>query len=259
MVMKQVGEQLFATFLKNSKIDYRYEPSHAAKSRRPDFVVSWGDIECFFDVKDRESSAGLTITPEELQKQGVGFLLPERDPYPWIRKKIEKGRKKFGEFKGSPCALVLYAASGFASDLNSSDFMLGAMYGDVAIRTGSETGPDELVFVDNGKMFRPKSRTAQNTTISALITLRIVDVGYARRRKLRRSSLATTNWMLPQEIPAALFEQQLGVIVWENIYAVAPLPADMFVGPFDERWGMMDNRIRRTYVGAGLSEIYDEA
>lgn len=255
--MEQRGEQLFASFLDRSGVPYVYEPQHAHKSRRPDFVVNWRGTECLFEVKDREMPVGRTVTPEDLERLDIRSLVPERiPPYRWIRNKIEKGRVKFSEFKGSSCALVLYAASGFTSDLTSSHFALGAMYGDVAIQVGRGSTNDELVFLGNGKMTTSSSGARLNTTISALITLRTVDIGAARRRRLRRLGTDPIDWTRPDEIPAHLMEEQLGVIVWENVFAATPLPRDLFIGAFDERWSRSGDSICRTYVGRGLAEYY---
>jgi hypothetical protein len=256
--VNQRGEELFASFLDQSEIPYTYEPLCHGRSRRPDFLVPWRDTECFFEVKDRQIESGRTFTLEDFATLSMDSLIPEREPpYRWIRNKIEKVRTQLSEFKGSPCALVLYPASGFSSDFDSPDFMLGAMYGDVAIQMRSESTPDTLVFLDGGKMLMPGSRTQQNTTISALITLRSVDVGAARRRQLRRLGVNPLDLTLVSTAPSYLLEERLGVIVWENVFAAKPLPADLFVGPFDERWGLVGNSIQRVHFGSGLAEVFD--
>jgi hypothetical protein len=133
--MRTRGEEVFAAYLAANDIPFKYEPDHVGKRKKPDFVVNWDGALCLFDTKDRENAdafdslaAGVAID-DKLRVSGGAAISPSQ----WIRRKIEKGRVKFREFKGNPCALVLFPASGWASDLSEPDFVLAAMYGDVKI------------------------------------------------------------------------------------------------------------------------------
>jgi hypothetical protein len=86
------------------------------------------------------------------------------NPYPRIREKIEEGRKKFKEFKGYPCSLVLKNNGNAFVHLETPDIMLGSMYGDAGFRVPVWVGngrmpserPDlERAFLGGGKMIRP--------------------------------------------------------------------------------------------------------
>ncbi len=158
--------------------------------KRPDFTIRWGGVDCFFDVKDREGSDD--NSPVEYPSAAEAEEEPPvcrgvDPPYRWIREQVEQGRRKFKEFKGSPCSIVMFSANGWGHDLLENDFVLGAMYGDYGLvvpldhTTGRfDATKAESRYLDGGKMIRPGWRAPQNTTLSALITLRSVDVGRAR-------------------------------------------------------------------------------
>jgi hypothetical protein len=111
-----------------------------------------------------------------------------------------------------------------------------------------------------GKMIRPKHN--QNTTISALITLRHTAVG---RRRLRKIWDEFPNLNVNEAIQAAIErfpnfdvgEKRLGVIVWENAVARIRLSRDLFTGPYDLRWGAEGDNQRIVFCGKKLSELED--
>ena len=49
------------------------------------------------------------------------------------------------------------------------------------------------------------------------------------------------------------------MIVWDNAYAEIPLPLDIFLGPYDERWSVVDNEPRLTFRGAGIVAVEPDA
>src|SRR6266705_4524963 len=165
---RSIGERLFEEYLISQGFThFEFEKVFEARSRKPDYTL-YIDREYLFDVKEFEYQA----TPLW------------SDPYERIRGKIEEGRKKFKEFKNWPCCLVLRNDSGSLVELEDPDTMLGAMYGDRGIRMAFDPeagsvvpGSTEEAFLDHGKTIRPHGSTAQNTTLSALITLRFVPIG----------------------------------------------------------------------------------
>jgi hypothetical protein len=200
------------------------------------------------------------------------------NPYPRIREKIEEGRKKFKEFKGYPCSLVLKNNGNAFVHLETPDIMLGSMYGDAGFRVPVWVGngrmpserPDlERAFLGGGKMIRPTRH--QNTTISAIITLRHVGVGSRRIDKvwqeLKRASevFGADDFLAAYEEVCALAtqrypnfdpeEKRLCVIVWENAVARIPLSRELFTGPYDERWGCEDGRQLIVFRGEKLAEL----
>jgi hypothetical protein len=253
--METRGEIAFARFLTERSISFEYEPSLTNCPKRPDFRIAWQGANCFFEVKDRENVDDDVLFPNirELPDRGLPEVPP---PYDWIRGKIRKARSKFGSLKGSPCALVLFPATGFSSDLEEPDFVVGSMYGDAAMRVGRDASHG-IVCLKNGKMFEPGTRLPHNRTISALITLRMLDLAGARRRLVRRGETVVPR---ADSLRALGFEwsdePQMGVIVWENVFATTALPADLFRGPLDERWGGNQQRVRCTHLGAAVAECH---
>jgi hypothetical protein len=160
------GELLFQEYLHAMRYPFEFEKQFPGKSKRPDYTVTTNGVH-LFDVKD--------FSPY----MPLGFAA--YDPYPRIREKIEEGREKFKQFKEFPCSLVLYNKGNVFVHLESVDIMLGSMYGDsgftfpVDTKLGRAAGPLKRAFLGRGKMVRP-NRT-QNTTISAVITLRHVAIG----------------------------------------------------------------------------------
>jgi hypothetical protein len=90
---------------------------------------------------------------------------------------------KFQEYETYPCAFVLYNNNAALVDVTKPELVLGAMYGNVGIvipfnvETAEPTGHEYQAFLEGGKMIRPHWKEAANTRISALITLRFVEVG----------------------------------------------------------------------------------
>jgi len=186
------------------------------------------------------------------------------DPYPLVREKINEGRKKFKQFKEFSCSLVLKNNSNAFVHLESVDIMLGAMYGDSGFtylhNSNGEIAawPLKRTFLGRGKMVRNKR--LQNTTISALITLRHVPVGMWKFRATDRAypglSLGETLAAAAERFPNFdVGEKQLGVIVWENAGARIPLLRELFNGPYDERWGYEDGHQSIVYRGTKLAEL----
>lgn len=251
---RSAGETLFEQYLNSQGLaEWEFEKEHPGKSRRPDYTV-WVDREYLFDVKE--------FQPQILQSD-VGCY----EPYGDIRSKIEEGRRKFREYKDWPCALVLYN-DGNAPLVHLRDpyIMFGAMLGDIGVAmpynpdTGSANrDAARSAFLRGGKMIRPRTTDPQNTTISALITLRHVGVGQARleahmREMEKRRSVTGEDW-LTLKLDFDQTERQLGVIIWENPFARIPLSRDIFCGSYDERYGAEGDYLTRVFVGQGISKL----
>ena len=254
------GELLFETYLRLQGITkYEFEKTHQHKRSKPDYSVQI-DQEYLFEVKDFERKDIL---------DGGAY-----DPYRRIRQKIESARKKFREYKDSPCCLVLYNNNASLVHLEAPDLMLGAMYGNYGITT--EFNPDRGYFdpatmrwgfLEGGKMVRPKTSEPQNTTISAIITLRYVEVGQRKlgvflERATRKNPDITPVEAFKQTVSPDIdfdkHEKQLGVIVWENAWAGVPFPRSIFCGSYDERFGPREDRkMERVFVGPEIALLED--
>jgi hypothetical protein len=130
------------------------------------------DREYLLEVKDFEP----TDVPE------VGAY----DGYARMRSKIDSAAKKFREYEGEPCALVLYNNDARLVDITTPTIVLSSMYGNAGVvipfdpYTGEAVGKEYQAFLGGGKMIRPHWKKPENTRISALISLRYVDVGAMR-------------------------------------------------------------------------------
>ncbi len=244
------GELLFQNYLDAMHYPYEFEKEFPGKSKRPDYAVTRPDGLFLFDVKDFEPYMPL----------GFGAY----DPYPRIREKIQEGREKFKEFKEYPCSLVLKNNGNAFVHLESVDIVLGSMYGDsgftfpVDTTLGRAAGPMKRAFLGRGKMIRPTHY--QNTTISALVTLRHVGVGMRQYRTMvKKYPHLSVEETLAAEAEAFpnfdIGEKQLGVIVWENAVARIPLSRELFTGPYDERWGYDDGHQSVVFRGEKLADL----
>ena len=256
---KTLGEETFERYLDASGIGYEFEKLPAGKTRPPDYTIQH-NREYLLEVKD--------FDPTDIPAGGA------YDGYARIRAKIDSARRKFKEYEGWPCGLVLYNNNAPLVELTNPDFILGAMYGDAGIvipfntKTGKAVGEGEPAFLGRGKMIRPHWKEPENTRISALITLRYVYVGYQRLRKVM-SELKTSETGRVERAVDVLRqlestkldfdreEQHLGVIVWENAFASIPFPRDLFRGDYDEIYGVVDGRQPRVFAGAGIT-AYEE-
>lgn len=116
-------------------------------------------------------------------------------------------------------------------------------------------------FLGGGKMIRPTHH--QNTTISALITLRHVGLGIRQYRMMVKKY---PNLGMEETLATAakefsnfdIGEKQLGVIVWENAVARIPLSRELFIGPYDERWGYEDGYQSIVFRGEKLADLSED-
>ena len=200
---KLISESLFERYLVSQGMTcFDYEKMWDGVLTRPDYTLYHNGDTHVFDVKQFEDKRFVAPT--------AGLFAVDR--YCRIREKINNARRQFKHqlFKDKRCCLVLYTLDPFVR-LHEPSIVLGAMY---------VPNSTKQAFLENGKMFRDKKRNPQNQTISALITLRMVEKA-----------------------------RQIGVIVWENYLATKPFPRDIFCGPYDQRWGRDGDLIKRVFVG----------
>jgi hypothetical protein len=254
--MKTVGEKTFEHYLDARGIKHEFERLMPGKKRPPDYTI-FRDREYLLEVKDFEA----TDVPE------AGAY----DAYARIRSKIDSARKKFQEYEGYPCCLVLYNNDARLVDVETPHIVLGAMYGNVGVvvpfnaETGEPTGDEYQAFLGGGKMIRPHWKNPENTRISALISLRFVELGVARlneyvsKIKSDETDRVKRAAGVFQKLKSANIEfdrgeRHLGVIVWENSFAAIPLPRDLFNGDYDEIYGLEDKNTHRVFAGKGVLE-----
>jgi hypothetical protein len=252
-----IGEQLFEEYLRSQSLSFSFEQLPPGKTRPPDYTVKHNLRDLLFEVKD--------FAEDDLPD---GTSDGAYDPYERIRKKISKATAKFKEYESWPCCLVLYNGGALLVDLETPDIVLGSMYGDsgfsipIDVDRGTACGPGKRRFLSRGKMVNPHTGAPQNKRISALITLRKINVGGARLNRYIKTlpqmgAAKLWNHLQSAELDFDQAEEAVGLIVWENAFAVAdtPLPSDILCGPYDLRWGILGGVQQRTYVGEKLAEL----
>jgi hypothetical protein len=247
---KTTGEQLFERYLAAAGLSFEREPKYAQKGKVLDYRIEWEGRGHFFEVKDFESPPLPT---------GGTFAVQMYGP---IRERILRCRKKFKEYKEFCCAAVFFNTGALAM-LESDHAMLGAMYGDSGFRFpfDAETGTFdsremEQAFLGGGSMIDPTG-LPENTTISALITLTMINPGYQKLVGLIRNEKMS----LQECIAYAESDPDLDtkmtvprVIVWHNAWARIPFPKTLFCGPYDAHFGIVrleDGSIAQTLTFRG--------
>ena len=247
---KTFSDLLFEEYLASQGITtFDYEKDWEGIPTHPDYTVYHNGRTFIFDVKEFDWS------------QYYPGQLVSDNPCDRIREKINQVRTQFKYFKDKPCCLVLYTHDPLV-ELHEATTMLGAMYGDFGVTMLFDTEKGSAVpnstkqaFLTGGKMFRYESSKPQNQTISALVTLRNIHVGQRRYQKIFRESLRSGQPIAPIDFDTD--EKRVGVIVWENAYARVPFPRDMFLGPYDMRWGVEGDAIIRIFAGEGILDLED--
>jgi hypothetical protein len=197
------------------------------------------------------------------------------DPYPPLRRKINKAIEKFKDLEEYSCSLVLhYAGPGLI--FLEPPFIFGAMLGDVGfevpIDLGRATPKGDVnnVFTKRGRMIQyGKGGTAerpQNTTINAIVVVE----HYALGRRRFMTHLGERERTIGRRLTDDEFADELATaegtdrdvstvvvraVVHENPYARIPLPRGIFVGSYDERYGPDGGRITRVFAGEVVGQL----
>jgi hypothetical protein len=245
------GELQFERYLDLMGYRYEFEKEYSGRAKRPDYTIH-SDQVILADVKDFDA-----LVPH------LGFQ--QVDVHFRVREKIQAGYKKFKEYKDFTCCVVLQNNGNVHVSSQDPNIVLGCMYGTLAFNVPVLVGHDgipnstrpapTLGFTGDAQM-----TAAKNTTISALLSLREVSVGVRRVRRLRQEN---RGMRFDDALAVAderfenfdYHETRLGVIVWENCHARLPLPRGLFVGAFDERYGLKDGYIQRIFCGTSLAEL----
>lgn len=257
MRRQTISEVLFEQYLADNGMGADREPVVAGRVARLDYRLIHGGLLLWFEVKEfGESDFG-----------GGGAF----DPYISIRNRIGKAAKQFTDYKGESCSIVFYNDRLNLASIYAPEIVLGAMLGNVSVTmpvdfsTGKETGPPRTGFSEGGKMIEPNLKVPQNTTISAIIALERLGVGGREFRVMVAAKEVTEarrlSWAEFFELLQADREKNnryvLRTMVYENPYAAVPLPRDLFNGPYDERWGPLENKplIGRIFTGPDLQKL----
>jgi excisionase family DNA binding protein len=261
---QNISELFFEQYLSEQGLgNADHHPEFPGATKIVDYRLLHNGKQLWFEVKefddDRKLFAG--------QKPGQ-VRVGAYDPYKGIRNKINDAWRKFRDYDRECCSLVLFNEGANNVHITSGNCVLGAMLGDITysipmdFEKGIETGPATKIFAGRGKMIHPHTKEPQNTTISAVITLERFPVGqhearirFANQEANEPVQLSWKERILMRQPQPSDAEVALRTVVYENPHAANPLPVDIFTGPFDERWGLVENRIDLTVIGPRMEDL----
>lgn len=260
-VRKQnVSELLFEEYVSEQQLGVLdREPNIPGKNRRLDYRLTFRGQPLWFEVKEFGEDRACLVA-------GGGSY----DPYIGIRKKIDAVSKQFSEYPNESCSLILFNRNINLVDIYNPRIVLGAMLGNVSYRVpldvarGGVSGAPSQFFAQGSRLIDPRTSTAQNTRISAVISLERLAVGKREFRIKLAKKEREENRRLPWEETWEWLQREeayertaLRVIVYENLYAAKRLPNDLFVGPYDVRWGPEADEpyITRLYAGEEIARL----
>jgi excisionase family DNA binding protein len=258
MRRQTISELLFEQYLLDTELGAaEHEPTIPGRSSRLDYRLMHGGQPLWFEVKEFGEA-----------EIGAGGAY---DPYVSIRNRIGKAAKQFTDYKGESCSIVFYNDRLNLASIYAPEIVLGAMLGNVSVsiqvnlQTGEEVGPPRTGFSEGGKLIHPTLKVPQNTTISSIIALERLGVGGREFRVMVAAKEAAEDRRLPWtefvELLRADEEKHnryvLRTMVYENPHAAVRLPRDIFNGPYDERWGPLENEpfIGRIFAGPELLKL----
>jgi len=267
--VKTASELFFEEYLRAHGLGYfQFEKELPGTLKRPDYSLNLNGQEILFEVKEFRSKES------DFDEEGGAY-----DPYRPIREKIGAARKKFKDLENYPCCLVLYNDEKPLVHLQYKEFIFGAMLGDIAIEVpfrqvggGIVAQESRTVFsLKRGKVIHREGRqvVVENTTISGILVLEHLNIGerrfnvsVARWEKNQGRSPTVTEYF--QFIEAArgsredISLRQLRVVVYENPCARIALIPELFRGPYDERYGITENRVERAFRGEEILKLENE-
>lgn len=236
---KNHSECLFEEYMQSIQVEYAYEPELKGRTKRPDYSVEKSGKFHWFEVKELLDPA---VKP-------TGCF----DPTHALEEKIDQARKKFAEFKGDCCVLVLHGCKSIYRRPMTPE-IVSAAFGElltVEPSQGQTLVDKPLRFKYRGKA---KLRADANTSISAIVLLqhfqlesRWVDAFYRIKRKFDdgeevgpfayAEELETMN-PSDNEIECA---NSARAVVLKNPHARIAFPTGLLDGPLDQRWGMVNS------------------
>jgi hypothetical protein len=264
--VKNKSELLLEGYLRcHGYTDFDFEPEIPGTTRRPDYRLRWAGGEVLLEVKEFRAE------PDDFKSRG-GFF----DPYPPLREKINTAREKFKRLKQHCCCLVLHNVDKPLILLDWQHIygaMLGRLGFSVPLSIPGQPPPEndgiKSVFLSGGKMHQERAGRivgVQNQTISAIIVLGRIAAGerlfHTMMREREASQGRRHGWEeFFRELGLARWTERdtrrrpLRVTVHENPYARVPFPADLFRGPWDERYGGLDGRVQQLFQGAEVAKL----
>lgn len=164
--MKTKSEQLFEGFLTTNNVQFeKIEEVNEKAERRPDYLVSIGNVKLIFELKELTEDDNFGVVEDPAYPH---IKSHSRPPGNHVRRRIEHSRKQIqhGAKQGIPSVLIIYnnvdpVFQTFGTE--SLDFEV-AMYGDRTILLNKQTRAASEMFNGKGQMLQQQ----KNTSFSAI-------------------------------------------------------------------------------------------
>jgi hypothetical protein len=235
------SEARFERYLSENGYAFEHEPEWGV-DKRPDYLISRAGVEAVCEVKEFTTTA---IT-DALAGRRVGFL-SDRQVFGAVRNQLDAAARQLKPLDGRGLPLVVVLANPHGADVSlEPNDVMAAMYGNPAF--SMPIGPEGATGEGEYFLNRDGSVTAKHAYLSAVVTLheRSLDQDWADREIKR-------------------FEDPWEFIAWANgeheagrrpegtrrfahVFHTAsaadgratPLPDDVFDGPQDAMWKVVD-------------------
>ena len=252
MSEKTESEKTFERYLESQNL--AWDKCADSQKKHPDYKVEHCGLTCLFEIKEFEDPA----------RRPVGGF----SPCPAIQEKLTQARKQFKEYRNQCCVLVLWNSKSIYRSV-LSDVVASAAFGkyvDTDASSGANLRADPPSYQFSGPA---ELNPTQNTTISAIVILspyrlnhlwlEMWQILYAKQQQGEE----ITPWLQfevlqklsSEKTPTFSYEGTVRTVVLENPYARIRFPTDLFIGPFDQRWGMQSGRLTLTFMGSELEKL----
>lgn len=251
MMPRTESELAFERYLDIHNIRWTRVPTSTQK--QPDYRVDHNSRICLFEVKEFDEPA---IKPTG------GF-----SPCPPIKKKIRKAAEKFKQHRGDSCGLVLWNRNFHRSVQPTA--VLSAAFGEYFREKRSPLGTEPSSCKFSGKA---ELRLDCNATFSAIAILAHYQLNHLWLEAWRKLDVKRQHgeeitpfdhFNLLQELSPDghanySYQGTIRTILLENPYARIAFPADLFAGPFDQRWRMESGWFRLAFIGSELERLKND-
>lgn len=164
--MKTKSEQLFEDFLTANHVQFeKIEEVKEKAARRPDYLVSIGNLQLIFELKElaEDDNFGVVTDPAYPHIKSYSRTLGDH-----VRRRIESSRKQiqYGAKQGIPSVLLIYNNVDPGLQIFGTESMdfIAAMYGEYTILLDKQTRAASEMFNGKGQMLQEQ----KNTSFSAV-------------------------------------------------------------------------------------------
>lgn len=252
-------EHRFAAYLESRTLEWDHEA--LVGDNRPDFSVHW---------------AGQRVICEAHEPR---FELPNRvgafDPYSVLRRSIRKKRRQGAGARADGLPYVLVVSDVGADIVFDERNVPGAMFGDASITLRVAVGPYPAEQRGESRLVAGRGGQLQHSTNTRFSAVCVI-------REFNPTTAAVERMLPPVDLPApptlervtarlvdgfAAFERAVAegvydpdatatrLLVFHNPYAGAALPPDLFAGPYDQIFGLVNDEGGYGLVAEGVRSL----